>query len=98
MTAEQGAKLWEGLCDPSNLDDKQLDYLKSIKSIYLNWRNAPDSYIEEHLDKIIPQALSEWSVDARGKTLKPATEHAWTFARKWALWDKGPTYLISKHL
>lgn len=95
ISPDRGLKLWEGVCSPEKLDDQQADYLAGVRSIYLNWRTAPDDYIRENLATIIPLALNEWSLDAKGRPLRPATDFAWRFARRWGLWDiGGPTMLV----
>jgi hypothetical protein len=50
ISRERGEKLWNGLQDPQSIDETQQHFLGTIKAIYLNWRCAPDSYIEEHLE------------------------------------------------
>lgn len=48
IPAETGHKLWYGLVHPETLDEHQNAYLLTIKRIYLNRYNAPQSYIDEH--------------------------------------------------
>lgn len=98
ISREQGEKLWNGLQDPESIDETQQKFLGTIKAIYLNWRHAPDSYIKENLDDIIPMALNEWSVDKRGHITRPSTPFAWQFAKRWGLWEFGrPTSLVGGH-
>lgn len=96
ISAEQGIRLWEALCAPELADDKQLAYMKTVKTLWLNWHVAPDDYIQANLDWIIPMALNEWIVDVHGKPTKPQTTEAWDFAKKWGLWLSGPTMLATR--
>lgn len=89
ITREHGEFLWKSLHDPSGLDEEQLDKLANVQEIYLNWRNAPDEYIRENLGGIIPMALNDWSVTGHGKLIKPQSNFAWQFARRWGLWENG---------
>jgi hypothetical protein len=99
LTNEQGTKLWEGLQHPEGLDEHQLDYLQSIKHLYLNWHHAPDSYIEANLDSIIPIVLNDWRVNERGKPLYPYSDEAKAFASKWNLYYMGqPTAKVNDYL
>lgn len=96
VSKEQGIKIWRGLHEPDNLDQQQLEYLGTIKRLFLNWRDAPEDYIEANLSSIIPLALNEWRVDKHGRPLKPATEFAWKFSKRWGLWNQGqPTVLVT---
>lgn len=95
ISAEQGSRLWEALCAPELADDKQLAYMKSVKTLWLNWHTAPDDYIAANLEWIIPMAVNEWIVDSKGKPTKPQTTEAWDFAKKWGLYASGITFLAT---
>jgi hypothetical protein len=90
LTREQGLKVWnilQGTAEPE--DEKQAMYCNKVVKIYLNWREAPDDYVRQHLHAIIPLALNEWRVDEQRVPVKPATEFAWDFARRHELWAHG---------
>lgn len=72
-------------------------FVKHIQHIYLDWHSAPDEYIKQNLDSIIPQAIDEWAADPKGKPTRPATPEAWRFARKWNLWIAGQPSFKVKH-
>jgi hypothetical protein len=96
VSAEQGLKIWQNLRDPTGADERQLAYLSTVSAIFLNWRNAPDDYIQENLKSIIPIALNEWKYTRQGKPARPDTDYAWRFAKRWGLWLNGmPTVLVS---
>lgn len=98
ISREQGEKLWAALQDPSSVDEDQQKLLESVKRLYLNWHNAPDDYIQENLEAIIPMALNDWSVDKRGHVSRPASPAAWQFAKRWGLWEFGrPSSLVGAH-
>lgn len=93
-----GMRLWNSLHDPSGLDEDQLDYLKTIKAVFLNWHKAPDEYVAGNLDWIIPLALNDWRIDRYGKHTRPDSDEAWRFAKRWGLWEFGaPTALVRLH-
>jgi hypothetical protein len=94
VTAEQGLKIWENLRNPTGADERQLAYLSTVKAIFLNWRVAPDDYIQENLPHIIPIALNEWCYTRAGKPSRPATDFAWRFAKRWGLWLNGAATLL----
>lgn len=71
-------------------------YCKRIKKISLNWYEAPEEYVRENLQRILPQVLNEWSVDSHGHPLRPTSNRSWTFAKKYGLWRAGkPTAVIA---
>lgn len=93
---EVGESLWKGLQNPETLDKDQLKYLERVKGIYLNWRFASDEYVSDNLQWIVPMTLNEWLVDRNGRFVRPGSDHAWRFAKKWGLWSMGaPTHLIN---
>lgn len=47
---EIGVAIWEALQHPENQSDSMLDRLARIKSIYLNRKKAPQSYLDYHRD------------------------------------------------
>jgi hypothetical protein len=98
LPAEQALKLWKALHNPAGLSDDQIDRLREIKAIYLNWHTAPAEYIRENLGSILPLALADWAVDRKtGKPTRPASDRAWVFAKRWGLWENGkPTDLVTR--
>lgn len=99
ISAEQGIKLWKTLHDPINLSDAQIDKLKTVKAVYLDWRTAPEAYIQENLAYIVPLALNEWCYTQQGKPSKPDNDWSWRFAKRWGLWEYGqPTILVTRGL
>ncbi|KNX50289.1 hypothetical protein, partial [Listeria monocytogenes] len=65
------------MCAPELADDKQIAYMQTVKTLWLNWHSAPDDYIQANLSWIIPMALNDWIVDIHGKPTKPQTTEAW---------------------
>lgn len=97
VTREKAEFVWGvfyGLVKP---DAKQKRFCEQVEDVIFSWRNAPDDYIQANLDKIIPMALAEWRVNRDGQLTRPGTEHAWAFAKRWGLWNNGPTMLVTKH-
>jgi hypothetical protein len=96
MPAFAGYKLWKALHNISFLKPEDQQKARAVKAIYLNWHTAPEDYIQENLSWIIPMALNDWAVDLRGRPVKPSTEEAWAFAKRWGLWEYGkPTDLVT---
>lgn len=99
ITAEVGAMIWKVLNGELEPDEEQQAFVEKVKTVHLNFRNAPDSYIKARLPMIIPTVLQEWMVDANGNPTKPESEFAWTFSRRWGLWEHGaPTSLVRKYI
>lgn len=96
ISTKVGLFLWISLLNPDNIDSETTTKLQKISDIYLNWRTAPDDYIQNKLESIIPIALLDWFVDRHGIPTKPQSDHAWTFAKRWGLWENGaPSYLVT---
>lgn len=97
ISHEAGLKLWISLHNLDSLDIHSRARLERIAYIFLDYMRAPDDYVQENLQTIIPLALNDWVVDRHGLPIKPATEAAWAFARKWDLWAFGaPTFKVTK--
>ena len=93
-TIEQSYKMWrikEGLDEPE--DDKQTNFLKQVKAIYLPWRSAPRDYVEANWTWIKDLAMRDWIVDKYGVPVKPdgatGVSKAWKFAKEYGLWEHG---------
>lgn len=82
-------QIWRCMVGLDKPDPKQVSFCAAVKSVSLNWRDAPDEYIAENLHHIIPLALAEWRVDRAGNPIRPVTAHAWAFAKRWGLWVNG---------
>lgn len=91
--------IWAKINDPADLDDKQIQFLQTIRGLFLNWRKAPDSYIAAHLPAIIPCALSTWQVNRAGKPSRPGNDASFAFAVKHGLWAfNNPTPLAKEYI
>lgn len=70
---------------------------KNIVKVRLNYRTAPDEYVRAYLPEIIEQVVSYWTVDRRGRPLRPGTPEDMAFAVKWGLYRRGkPTGLVTQ--
>lgn len=100
ITAEVGAQVWLVLNAEIEGTKEQQEFAETVKKLYLNWRNAPDSYIQERLADIIPMATSGWVISRdTNKPLRPepGDEQAWAFAKRWGLWENGQkTQLVDR--
>lgn len=99
ISAEQGLGIWQVLNGEIEGDEKQQEFCRKVEKIYLNWRNAPDNYIKANFDLIMPMALSDWMVNEKGQPTEPETgnDFAWKFAKRWGLWEYGPTKLVKEY-
>lgn len=69
---------------------------KRIKRVYLDYRTAPEAYIQAHLSEIVLRAISSWIVDRKGRPTRPATKEDLDFAIKYGLFARGkPTALVT---
>lgn len=78
------------------MDARLKAYCHRVKSVKLNWHEAPDDYIRWNLNELIAKAVSEWAVDQHGKPVRPTSNAGWIFAKKYGLWKAGkPTNLVT---
>lgn len=95
VSPETGASVWLVLCGEVDPTKEQENFMLRVKNVHLNWRNAPDSYIQKRFDMILQFALADWSVNRAGKPVRPQGEFAWAFAKRWGLWENGrPSSLV----
>lgn len=102
---EQSHEIWAILNGDKEPNLEQEKFCANIDRIFLNWRKAPDSYIEKHFDVIAEFHMSEWTCDKSGITCEPdyrvnlkGEYRVWKFARKWGFWDdNGKTELARKY-
>lgn len=87
VSPEQGAMAWMVLTGEKDPSPEQEKFVSRIADITLNWRNAPDSYIQKYEKMIMEFAVGEWMVNMQGHPTKPEDDFGWTFAKKWGLWD-----------
>lgn len=106
-----GIKLWHILQGNAEPTPKEEKIAMKVKKIYLNWREAPDDYIEERFAVIAPMVISHWMVEGTpsgqhqhgsiGLATRPMPGDSFTldFCKKWGLWEKGkPTALARRHM
>lgn len=100
----EAVKLWrilDGQAKPEN--EAQRRYIahvrRTVKSVSLDYRTAPEDYIRKNLHKLLPKILSEWVVNQHGEPLKPADAQQWTFAKKFGLWrGNKPSAIVAGQL
>lgn len=83
-------KIWEvltGVSEPSG--EQQIAFCNRVKRLYLNWRTAPEAYIRDHWETIVPLMLSGWRVNRQGQPIMPDSESDWTLSRAWGLYEHG---------
>lgn len=111
LTAEQGAEIWAILQGDEEGTAEQQAFCLQVKKLYLNWRNAPDSYIERYKDIIFPMVVGEWmshgirypdghvTTDGRPTRPDPLNNINREFSKKWGLLDGGNhTQLALKYM
>ncbi len=99
LSAKQGRELWEVLQGRGKPDAKQVAFADRVRSIHLNWRNAPDDYITINWHRVLPYALRDWEVYKTGKLARPCDEFTLQFCLKWGLYaDGAPTSKVPLHL
>lgn len=97
ISAEQGRTIWGVLSGKIKPTPEQEKYCLKVKKVFLNWRNAPDSYIKQYFEIMVDLATLGWMADKEGNITQPepADAPAWNFAKRWGLWENGnPTVLI----
>lgn len=97
VSAEIGANIWKILNGEVEATKAQEDYIATITEVILNWRNAPDSYINHKLDLFRTLALGDWMCDRQGNITRPSDDTSWKFAKRWGLWEHGQkTSIVDK--
>lgn len=81
VDAETGEVVWQVLNGELEATKEQSAYCERIKKIYLNWRKAPDSYIEAYKEYIFPMVVSQFMVRGEPRPTSPT--------------DKSPGKIIS---
>lgn len=87
-------EILEGRRKPEN--DKQADYIATVKSVYLPWREAPDDYIANNASHIIPMILGSWMVNRNGIPTRPDSKNSWDHAHKLRLWEHGGPSVVAR--
>lgn len=85
VSAEKGLMIWDVLTGKVEPTAEQERFILKVNKICLDWRTAPDDYIERHLDTIKDSAINEWMVSRNGTPTRPADDFGWKFAKKWGL-------------
>lgn len=85
VPADKAITAWNILTGKIEATPEQEKFVLSIKKIYLNYRNAPDDYIEQHFAIIKEQAMADWEVDRNGTPLRPTDDFGWKFSKRWGL-------------
>lgn len=93
VTKEQGHNIWYILNGEIEAQPEQEKFIEKIEKIYLNYANAPDSYIKQNMDSYIRYCKNEWPVDYDGKPSRPYGTKQWNIAKKWGF---APTTSIAK--
>lgn len=88
-------RVLQGLDEPAN--EKAEKLALATKKIHLNWRNAPDYYLLERKDVLIPIVLGYWMRLKDGDYVRPewGDEAALRASKVLGLWEHGkPTALL----
>lgn len=88
MTPEKAHGIWEVLNGEIEGTKQQQNYCANVAAVYLNWRNAPDSWIERNLNHVKQEAMKDWYVNRQGNPTRPAYRDDWLFAKKWGFLPK----------
>lgn len=89
ITPEQGVVIWNILQGRNDPTQEQERFISNIRKVYLNWRKAPDDYIEQNFDYIKPMAMADWVTDRSGSPIRPSNKAGFAFAKRWGLRWKG---------
>jgi len=61
---EVGAEIWRVMNGEIEPNEDQQQFCAEISRVFLNWRDAPDTYIEANLPTVIPVIISYWQVSS----------------------------------
>lgn len=84
---ETAHMVWQVLNGKIEADEKQTAFVERVQAVYLNWRTAPDDYIEANKDLIFRTAIRGWMRDGDGNFTRPdpSDQFAVDFAKRWNL-------------
>lgn len=85
VTKEQGHSMWAILQGEQEATPEQEAFANSIDKIYLNFNNAPESYIKANLEAFKTWCKKDWNVDYSGKPTKPQNAEQWNIAKQYGL-------------
>lgn len=110
LPAGKAHEVWKVLNNEIEGDEKQQEFCMKVDKIYLNWHNAPDSYIKAHFEILAPMIIGQWMVapvalgDGRKSSIgeparpEPSARDNWAFSEKWGLIAYGrPTPLAKSY-
>lgn len=71
---EKALGMWRVLNEQEDGTEEQVEFVNNIKTIYLNWRYAPDDYLLRYRKLIEPIVKSEWSCNRYGTPTRPQVD------------------------
>ena len=92
VSAEVGAELWLVLNGYKDGTPEQQEYCSKVKTIYLNWRKAPDEWIKDNWDLFRSKARDEWYIDNNCRPTRPQYDADKDLALKWKLFNEYSPY------
>jgi hypothetical protein len=95
LKPKAGAELWKVLNGETEGNEKQQAVAANVKKIYLNWRNAPDSYLDDRAAFLREIIILQFMRDRNGDIVRPDydDEDVWRIAKHYKLLaGKNATY------
>lgn len=96
VSPEVGASIWKVLNGEIEPTKEQVKFCAQVTRVFLNWSNAPDSYIEKHLAVIASQIVGSWMVaygvgggSIRPTRPEPSDTEMIAFCERWGLTVNG---------
>lgn len=83
VDADKATRMWLVLNGYEEGDEAQQEFCSKVKSIHLNWRNAPDEWIKDNFDRYKQCCKDYWYVDNQGKPTRPQYNADWEIKRRW---------------
>jgi hypothetical protein len=90
ITHERAVEMWLVLSGKQEASKKQMEFLKDIKDVYMDWSRAdvPSDYIEDHLLAIKSLVMNNWMCDSSGNLTQPEPPTTPFNVRVWELTKK----------
>lgn len=89
VSPEVAAEVWLILNNEVEPTEEQDGYCSTINRVFLNWRNAPDTYIQRHMSEVRKKVIQEWMRNLDGDYMRPEPTDIENieFCKKWRLYD-----------
>lgn len=88
MKADKAYAIWRVLHGFDEPTDVQAAFCEKVRGVYLDWRTAPDDYVQHNRSVYQELSLADWTRDRAGNYTRPDPRHR-PMAERLGLWENG---------